>query len=77
MQYRGKGIASQMCSELVQLSLNTDPAIIITARTLPEESASTTILKKNGFFLLGTIRDVDDVEVWEWEYEAKLKRLDN
>jgi len=67
-QYRHKGIGNQIVNALVQLSLKTDPSIIITARTLTEENYSARILRKNNFRLLGTIMDEEDGEVWEWVY---------
>ena len=54
-KYEGKGIGTEICSQLVDLALKTDSEIEITARTLPEENASTSILKKNGFELLGMV----------------------
>jgi RimJ/RimL family protein N-acetyltransferase len=68
-QFQGKGIGAGICSELVLLSLNTDPKVIITARTLPEEGPSAKILQKNGFRNAGIVVDPDDGDVWEWVYE--------
>jgi [ribosomal protein S5]-alanine N-acetyltransferase len=53
------------------LAIATDSEIKITARILSEENASTGILKKNGFVLLGTIWDEEDGNVWEWEYKMQ------
>ena len=72
-KYEGKGIGTKICRQLVLRALKTDSEIIITARTLPEESASTGILKKNGFILLGTIWDDEDGNVWEWGYKGNQK----
>ncbi len=72
-KYEGKGVGTKICRQLVLQALKTDPEIIITARTLPEESASTGILKKNGFVLLGTIWDEEDGNVWEWGYKGNQK----
>ena len=66
--YWQQGIGTEICRQLVLLALNTNPAIIITARTLPENNYSTKILQKNNFKLSGTIWDKDDGSVWEWEY---------
>jgi ribosomal-protein-alanine N-acetyltransferase len=66
---RNQGIGTEICRVLVELSLQTDPAIQITARTLPENNFSTKILKKNGFQFSGTVMDPEDGEVWEWEYK--------
>jgi RimJ/RimL family protein N-acetyltransferase len=53
----------------VELSLATDPAIRITARTLPDSYASIGILKKNGFVCLGMVYDEEDGDVLEWEFK--------
>ena len=63
--HRNKGIGAEICRQLVLLSLQTDPSLVITARTLPQESYSTKILKKNNFRLLGSVQDPEDGEVWE------------
>jgi ribosomal-protein-alanine N-acetyltransferase len=68
-RFQQLGIGTQIAAMLVQLSINTDPAVIITARTLPEENYSARLLRKNNFKLLGTIMDDEDGEVWEWEYQ--------
>ena len=66
--FRKQGIGTEICKELVDLALKTDPSLIITARTLPENNYSTKILKKNNFKLVGTVWDKDDGNVWEWVY---------
>ena len=66
-KFRRQGVATRICESLVKLAAETDPEIRITARTLPEENYSTSVLRKNGFVLNGTIWDEDDGEVWEWE----------
>ncbi len=68
-KYRKQGIGTEICKQLVDLSLRTDPAIRITARTLAEESFSTKILKKNAFEFIGVVSDPEDGEVWEWEFK--------
>jgi len=67
--HRQQGIGTAICKLLVDLSLKTDPAIRITARTLPEENFSARILKKNNFVLLGAVNDPEDGKVWEWLFE--------
>ena len=69
--YRHHGVGTKICEQLVELALATDPAVRITARTLPEKNYSTKILEKNDFILLGFVTDPDDGEVWEWEYKKK------
>ena len=67
--YQGQGIGTAICRQLVQLALQTDPAVRITARTLQDNSASMNILKKNGFECLGVVYDEEDGDVLEWEYK--------
>jgi ribosomal-protein-alanine N-acetyltransferase len=67
--FQHQGIGAQICQQLVELALRTDPLVIITARTLMEENFSTKVLRKNNFVLKGTVVDTDDGEVWEWEYK--------
>ena len=69
--YEGRGIGTEICRQLVLLSLQTDPAIRITARTLQDGYASMAILKKNGFECLGTVYDEEDGEVLEWELKKQ------
>ncbi len=68
-QFQNQGVASEMCRLLVQLTLETDSTLKITAHTLPEENYSTHILSKNGFELEGTIWDEEDGDIWEWVYK--------
>jgi [ribosomal protein S5]-alanine N-acetyltransferase len=67
--YRKRGLGTEICRQLVLLALQTDPSVRITARTLPQNNASVHILKRNGFAYKGVVYDVEDGEVWEWEYQ--------
>ena len=69
-RFMNKGIGTAICKALVDLTRQTDPSIIITARTLPEVSYSTKILEKNNFRFIGNVWDKDDGDVWEWEYQS-------
>jgi [ribosomal protein S5]-alanine N-acetyltransferase len=69
--YQQQGIGTEICRQLVLLAQKTNPSVIVTARTLPENNYSTKILQKNNFSLLGTVWDKDDGDVWEWQYEKK------
>lgn len=44
-----------------------DPARRTRAHTLPERNASTRVLEKCGFTLVGEVVDPDDGVVWRWE----------
>ncbi len=69
-RYQHNGIATQICRQLVELSLSTDRSVRIFARTLPVENFSTKVLRKNNFYCVGTVMDPEDGEVWEWEYKS-------
>jgi [ribosomal protein S5]-alanine N-acetyltransferase len=63
----GKGVATAMAAELVRIAWQEEAGLTIFAQTLPEENASTTILKKLGFRPVGTVEHSEDGPVWEWE----------
>ncbi len=67
-EYEGRGISSLTCAYLTRLARRQVPGIRVVARTLREESASTSILRKNGFVFNGEVMDPEDGLVWEWEY---------
>lgn len=71
-KYRGQGIGTDICRQLVLLSLQADPSIRITARTFPDGDASMKILKKNGFECLGIVYDEEDGNVFEWEFKKQM-----
>ena len=68
-KHRQQGVGTRICRQLVEISQATNPAVRITARTLPENNYSTRILEKNNFVFIGTVDDPEDGEVWEWEYK--------
>lgn len=70
--FEGQGIGTEICRQLVLISLKTDPLIKITARTLMESNASTKILKRNDFEFVGIVNDEEDGNVWEWECRKEL-----
>ncbi len=69
--HRNKGIGTKVCKLLVAASMNAEPEIKITARTISEENFSTRVLQNNNFRLLGTVMDPEDGEVWEWLYAGE------
>ena len=50
----------------VQIACCTAPALVIAAQTLPEENASTSILRKPGFRLDGEVIHPEDGRIREW-----------
>ena len=71
-EYEGQGIASFSCTQLIAIAKTTDPQIIITAKTLPENNASTKILSRNGFEFTGTVQDEGIGDAWEWVRKATI-----
>lgn len=67
--HEGHGIATTLAGELVKIAQATDKGLTVIAQTLPEENASTSILKKLGFSMVGTVEHPDDGLVWEWELQ--------
>lgn len=65
--HESRGVATRMASELIRLALNNMSAVTIAAQTLPEENASTSVLKKLRFRLVSTVEHPEDGLVWEWQ----------
>lgn len=70
-EYEGKGHASRMANNLVQTALKAQPGIKVIAQTLPEENASTSILKKAGFVFNKEVDHPEDGTVWEWKFAGR------
>jgi RimJ/RimL family protein N-acetyltransferase len=71
-QHEGKGVATRMASELLRMTRpHAGPALRYVAHTLPQAGASTAILRKLGFQMVGSIQHPEDGVVWKWR-EAKL-----
>lgn len=67
----GQGISTFSCKELVRISQESGPAIIITATTLPENNASTKILQNNGFEYTGIVQDHEIGDAWLWTFNKR------
>ena len=65
-QFEGQGVASFVCGQLISISQKTDPTIIITAKTAPENNASTKILGRHGFVYSGIVQDEEIGDAWLW-----------
>ena len=66
----GRGIASGMTGELVKIAHRHSPDVRIIAQTLPEENASTRVLKKNGFTFEQELLHIEDGRVWQWGWQG-------
>ncbi len=63
--YEGRGVTTAAAAELTRIA---SPLVrTIFANTLPKYNASTRVLQKNGFTLMGEIMHPDDGRVWRWE----------
>jgi RimJ/RimL family protein N-acetyltransferase len=65
-EFEGQGIASFTCKELIIIAKTADPEIIITAKTAPENNASTKILQNNGFSFTEIVQDDEIGDAWLW-----------
>lgn len=63
----GNGVATAMATELVRIAQQEESDLTVFAQTLPEESASASILRKLGFQMMRTVDHPEDGPVWEWE----------
>lgn len=64
--YEGQGIGKVMARELLKIAFNEYEIQAVLAHTLPEENASTAILRSRGFALIEAVEDPDDGTVWRW-----------
>ena len=65
--HESRGVATRMASALVRIAINKMPAVTVAAQTLPEEGASTSVLKKLQFRFVGAVEHPEDGLVWEWQ----------
>lgn len=65
--HEGNGVATGMAKALIQIARQHKAPLAVFAQTLPEENASTSILKKLGFTMTGPVEHPGDGTVWEWE----------
>lgn len=61
----GRGVATAMAAGLITIAAR-HGALAVTAHTLLPDNASATVLRRNGFSLIGTVIDLEDGEVWAW-----------
>ncbi len=65
--FQGQGYATEAATALLDYAFGTSRVHLARAHTLPEENASTHVLKKCGFEFIGTVVDPEDGTVWRWE----------
>jgi RimJ/RimL family protein N-acetyltransferase len=69
-EHESRGVATRMAAELIRLALDKMPAVTVIAQTLPEENASTSVLRKLNFRMVGSVEHPQDGLVWEWQLSA-------
>ena len=66
--HEGRGVASAVAAEMLGIARANGLAAVI-SHTLPEENASTTVLRRNGFVRAGEAQDPDEGTVWRWRVD--------
>jgi RimJ/RimL family protein N-acetyltransferase len=69
--YQGRGYATEGAGALVSRAFDDDKVRVVIAHTLPEKNASTRVLQKCGFKLIGEVMDPEDGRVWRWEFKRE------
>jgi ribosomal-protein-alanine N-acetyltransferase len=65
--FEGRGFATAMAHALAKGLAESGEARLIVAHTLPEENASTRILRKLEYRYVGEVDHPEDGRVWRWE----------
>ena len=64
---RDRGYATEAAAALVAFAFADERVQLVRAHTLPAANASTRVLTKCGFVLIGEVVDPEDGLVWRWE----------
>jgi [ribosomal protein S5]-alanine N-acetyltransferase len=64
----GRGVASAVAAGLLAIARGEGLSAVI-AHTLPEQNASTVVLRRNGFVRSGEAQDSDEGTVWRWRID--------
>jgi len=65
--HQGKGYATEAAEALVAYAFGTGQVRVVRAHTVSESNASTHVLAKCRFRLIGAVIDPEDGLVWRWE----------
>ena len=71
-EHQGRGYATEAARALADYAFASGQVRVVCAHTLPQESASTSVLTKCGFTRVGEVIDPEDGLVWRWERRAPL-----
>jgi [ribosomal protein S5]-alanine N-acetyltransferase len=64
--FRGRGLATAAVRQMVARGFGDPQVRSIDAHTLAQANASTRVLEKSGFEMLGALDDPDDGQIWHW-----------
>jgi RimJ/RimL family protein N-acetyltransferase len=70
--YQGCGYATEAAQALIAYALASGLVRTIEAHTLPQQNASTRVLQKCGFTLLGEVTHAEDGAIWRWERKTDI-----
>lgn len=69
--HQGKGYATEAAQALTAYAFGSGQVRVVQAHTLSEPNASTRVLTKCGFRLIGEVIDPEDGLVWRWEKDLE------
>ena len=72
----GRGVATRMAALLISLAKESAPQVVVTAHTLPEENASTRVLRRSGFVFDGPRIHEEDGQIWVWRHQGPVVQPD-
>ncbi len=64
--FRGRGLATAAVQQMVARGFGSRQVRLIDAHTLAHPNASTRVLEKTGFEMIGELEDPDDGPIWHW-----------
>jgi [ribosomal protein S5]-alanine N-acetyltransferase len=70
--YQNRGHAREAAQELIAYAFASGRVRTIRAHTLPQPNASTRVLAKCGFTVMGEVTHPEDGVVWRWEMQRKV-----
>jgi len=70
--YQNRGHAREAAQELIASAFASGRVRTIRAHTLPQPNASTRVLTKCGFSLIGEVTHAEDGVVWRWEMQREV-----
>jgi RimJ/RimL family protein N-acetyltransferase len=73
--YQNRGHATEAARALIRQAMASERVRTVQAHTLPQHNASTRVLLKCGFTLLGEVTNAEDGVVWRWEKQPNAPEI--